>query len=47
MVELPSLLDLTGVERTVEIESQWTALKRERMGLRLPIRRGPVQHFPP
>ena len=38
---------LTGVEGTVEIESQWTALKRERMGFRLPIRRGPVQYFPP
>ncbi len=38
---------LTGVEGTVEIESQWTAWKREQTGLRLPIRRGPVQHFPP
>ena len=38
---------LTGVEGTVEIESQWTALKRERMGLRLPICRGQVQQFPP
>ncbi len=38
---------LTGVEGTVEIESQWTALKRERMGFRLPNRRGPVQYFPP
>ena len=38
---------LTGLEGTVEIESQWTAMKRERMGLRLPIRRGPVHHFPP
>ncbi len=38
---------LTGVEGTVEIESQWTAWKREQKGLRLPIRNGPVQHFPP
>jgi putative transposase len=37
----------TGVEGVVEIESEWTAWKREQMGLRLKIRTGPVVRFPP
>ncbi len=37
----------TGVEGAVEIESQWTAQKREAMGIRLKVRAGPVIHFPP
>ncbi len=41
------LHDWTGAKGTFETESQWTALKRQRMGLRLPSHRGPVQHFPP
>jgi len=37
----------TGVDGAVEIESEWTARKREQMGLRLIVRTGPVIHFPP
>jgi hypothetical protein len=37
----------TGVEGTVEIESDWTARKREQMGLRPKVRTGPVVGFPP
>ena len=37
----------TGVEGVVEIESEWTARKRERMGIRLKVRAGKVSHFPP
>ena len=38
---------LTGVEGVVEIESEWTAFKRERAGLRPQVRAGPVHRFPP
>jgi putative transposase len=38
---------LTGEEGMVEIESQWTAFKRERMGLRPQMRSAPMQPFPP
>jgi hypothetical protein len=38
---------LTGVEGTVEIESEWTARRREQMGIRPRIKAGPVQCFPP
>jgi putative transposase len=37
----------TGMEGVVEIESEWTAAKRERMGLRPQIRSGPIHRFPP
>ncbi len=37
----------TGVEGVVEIESEWTARKRESMGITLCARAGPVSHFPP
>jgi putative transposase len=37
----------TGVEGRVEIESEWTARKREQMGIRAGIKAGPVQCFPP
>jgi REP-associated tyrosine transposase len=37
----------TGIEGVVEIESEWTAARREQMGLRPRIRSGPVQRFPP
>ena len=37
----------TGIEGVVEIESFWTAWKREQMGVRLKTRRGQVQCFPP
>jgi putative transposase len=37
----------TGFEGVVEIESEWTARKRESMGIRLKVRAGPVSHFPP
>jgi len=37
----------TGVEGMVEIESVWTAGKREELGLRLKLRSGPVIGFPP
>jgi putative transposase len=38
---------LTGIEGAVEIESEWTAQRRERMGMRPKVRLGPVCHFPP
>ncbi|MFZ0782008.1 MAG: transposase [Candidatus Sulfotelmatobacter sp.] len=38
---------LTGVEGIVEIESEWTARRREQMGIRLRAKVGPVQCFPP
>jgi len=38
---------LTGIEGAVEIESEWTAKRRERMGQRPQIRTGAVHHFPP
>lgn len=37
----------TGIEGVVEIESEWTARKRERMGIRLKVRAGKVTQFPP
>ncbi len=37
----------TGAEGIVEIESEWTAAKRERMGLRPEARFGPTYRFPP
>lgn len=37
----------TGVEGAVEIESEWTAQRRERMGVRLEVGVGPVNRFPP
>ena len=37
----------TGGEGVVEIESEWTARKREAMGIRLKVRAGPVTRFPP
>jgi putative transposase len=37
----------TGVEGAVEIESEWTAQRRERMGVRLEVGAGPVNRFPP
>ena len=37
----------TGLEGVVEIESEWTARKRELMGVRAEVRRGPVVGFPP
>ncbi len=37
----------TGVEGLVEIESEWTAQRREKMGLRSVVRTGPVIAFPP
>lgn len=37
----------TGVEGVVEIESEWTARKRERMGVRLVVRTAPPNQFPP
>ena len=39
--------DATGIEGIVVIESQWTARKRETMGIRIKVRAGPVIHFPP
>lgn len=36
----------TGMEGVVEFESEWTAAKRERMGLRPQIRSGPIHRFP-
>jgi putative transposase len=38
---------LTGTEGAVQIESEWTAQRREQMGLRPKVRRGPVSQFPP
>lgn len=37
----------TGVEGAIEIESEWTAQKRERSGTRPIVRRGPPIQFPP
>ena len=37
----------TGMEGVVEIESEWTAHKREAMGVRPLVRVGPVSRFPP
>ena len=37
----------SGAEGAVEIESEWTARKREALGIRLKARRGPVSQFPP
>lgn len=37
----------TGAEGAVEIESEWTARKREAMGARAKVRTGPVTRFPP
>jgi putative transposase len=37
----------TGAEGVVEIESERTAHRRERMGLRLKMRRVPAVYFPP
>ena len=37
----------SGIEGVIEIDSQWTAQKRERMGVRPKVRLGPVQSFPP
>jgi len=36
----------TGVEGTVEIESQWTADKRDKLGLRHRISQAPIIQFP-
>jgi len=36
----------TGEEGTVEIESEWTARRREQSGVRPAVRTGPVIHFP-
>ena len=36
----------TGIEGAVEIESEWTARKRERMGLRHEVRKKPRVQFP-
>ena len=38
---------LTGIAGVVEIESEWTAARRERMGARPKIRAGPIVRFPP
>ncbi len=38
---------LTGMEGVVEIESEWTARKREEMGTRPTVHAGPVIQFPP
>ena len=37
----------TGIEGVVEIESEWTALKRETIGVKREIRSGPIHRFPP
>lgn len=37
----------TGIEGVVEIESKWTARKREAMGIQPRVRAGPVIQFPP
>ena len=37
----------TGIEGVVEIESEWTAFKREAMGIGHKVRPGPVSCFPP
>ena len=36
-----------GIEGRVEIESEWTACKRDRMGVRPRVLTGPVHRFPP
>jgi len=38
---------MTGIECVVEIESEWTGVRRERAGFRTEARRGPVNSFPP
>jgi putative transposase len=38
---------VTGIEGIVEIESEWTARKREQAGIRPKIRIVPPTHFPP
>ena len=38
---------LTGIEGVVEIESEWTARKREVMELQPRVRAGPLIQFPP
>jgi putative transposase len=38
---------LTGVEGTVEIESEWTAARREQMGTPHKVKPGPRHCFPP
>jgi putative transposase len=37
----------TGIDGAVEIESEWTASRREAEGIRLKVQRGPVSCFPP
>jgi putative transposase len=37
----------TGADGAVEIDSEWTAQKREALGIRLKARPGPVIQFPP
>jgi putative transposase len=37
----------TGDEGVVEIESEWTARRREQMGVRLEVGAGPISQFPP
>jgi putative transposase len=37
----------TGIEGVVEIESEWTAVRRERMGVRPEVRSGSRLRFPP
>jgi putative transposase len=37
----------TGIEGVVEIDSEWTAQRREQMGVLPKVRRGPVVDFPP
>jgi len=37
----------TAIEGTAEIEPEWTAQKREELGLRPKLRSGPVIRFPP
>jgi putative transposase len=37
----------TGIEGVVEIESEWTAQRREQLGMLPKVRRVPVVHFPP
>ena len=37
----------TGIKGTVEIESEWTARKRESVGIHPKVRTGPIVQFPP
>ena len=37
----------TGIDGVVEIESEWTAQRRDQMGLRPRVRIGPIMGFPP